>query len=274
MQTLDVDDWPSFEKKLQELQRAEVSAGSTAEFLFRGVTDSTFPLATTLERRAHEGIQICDYFKLILELKPQIESFTGASWETPKYRDVEKSLQDYNTFMFDQVPDPPTYSYMLYLRHHGFPSPLLDWTRSPYIAAFFAFRSATKPANCKVSIYVLLPNRLYRHTKSNGKPWIRRIGPYVTTHRRHFLQQGDYTMCAVFNIGEQPRFSKHEDVVFCGDTHPEIIWKLNIPWAERLKVLKTLDSYNLNEFSLFESVEALMETLAVREIEFGAKRQW
>lgn len=81
-------------------------------------------------------------------------------------------------------------------------------------------------------------------------------------------------MCAVFNIGEQPRFSKHEDVVFCGDTHPEIIWKLNIPWAERLKVLKTLDSYNLNEFSLFESVEALMETLAVREIEFGAKRQW
>jgi len=28
---------------------------------------------------------------------------------------------------------------MTRLRHHGFPSPLLDWPQSPYIAAFFAF---------------------------------------------------------------------------------------------------------------------------------------
>jgi hypothetical protein len=38
-----------------------------------------------------------------------------------------------------------------------------------------------------------------------------------------------------------------------------------------LKVLKMLDKYNLNAFSLFESEESLMETLAVREMEFTAK---
>jgi len=82
-------------------------------------------------------------------------------------------------------------------------------------------------------------------------------------------------MCAVFKVGDQLnewRFAKHEDVFgrgdIRGDIRQDVLWKFSIPWTERVKVLKLLDDYNLNAFSLFESDESLMETLAVREMEF------
>ena len=110
--------------------------------------------------------------------------------------------------------------------------------------------------------------------KVTGSPgsWIRRVGPYVRTHRRHFLQQSDYTVCAEFkNAGDQSGewyFAKHEGVFQRNAPYQDILWKFNIPWTERLKVLRLLDEYNLNAFSLFESEESLMETLAVRELSF------
>ena len=48
----------------------------------------------------------------------------------------------------------------------------------------------------------------------------------------------------------------------------DCLWKFNIPYSERLKVLKYLDGYNINDYSLFGSDESLMETMTLREIHF------
>lgn len=237
------------------------------DFLFRGLDNSAWPLATTLERAGREGMAASAHYATVSRAHPQIESFTRTKWAIRLPPDVDTWLRRGGAWDALRFPTQEEYSYMVHLRHHGFPSPLLDWTRSPYIAAFFAFRSETGPPGGNVSICVFSETPCQCKSRRNGEPQIRRMGPYVTTHRRHFLQQSDYTMCGIFK--KKWHFAKHEDVFVNGNPNQHVLWRFNIPWipwTERLKVLKLLDSYSLNAFSLFGSEESLMETLAFREL--------
>ncbi len=85
------------------------------------------------------------------------------------------------------------------------------------------------------------------------------LGPTVRSHARHVLQQSEYTICFK-RSDNQWSYACHEDVFCKGDSEQDVIWKFNIPTAERLKVLLVLDRFNLNAFSLFGSEENLMET--------------
>lgn len=235
--------------------------------LFRGHADSRWALTTTLERRGYDRMEIAKYYRMIGRAQPQIESITGARFECPTYPEILKLVESYDAFSLGLSGGRfPGYSFLIHLRHHGFPSPLLDWTRSPYVAAFFAFAAQAKGAKRR-SIYAWVPGR-FRILGTNT-PELKRLGPYVTTHRRHVLQQGDYTVCPTFTTAEMKwRFTPHEETIVSDKgSPPNRLWKFNIPSRERLKVLGQLDEMNLNAYSLFGSEESLMDTMTLREME-------
>jgi hypothetical protein len=262
MAIAECESWEDFLDRLREVRESETRAGHEVKFLFRGIGDSTWTLNTTLERAGRQNERILAYMEWILRIHPQIESFTGRKWDVPSFPEVE-------TLLLSAAPTlhnfpGKEYSYIVYLRHHGFPSPLLDWTRSEYVAAFFAFRAPVKPMKDKVSIFVFSEKPRGFKSSSLGEPYIQRVGPYVVTHKRHFLQQSDYTLC--MNSAGGWHFASLGSVFERRESHQDALWKFNLPWSERGKILKILDAYNLNAFSLFDTDETLMETIATREL--------
>lgn len=259
-----VETWDEFTQKVAQLKDRHSNNG--LPLLFRAQSNSNWPLETTLERAKKPRMLVNDYYRLMLKVRPQIEAFTGKRWVMPTYLSVRKLTKEFDRFSLRLTSGRlPGYDYMAYLRHHGFPSPLLDWTRSLHVAGYFAFRKDEPNAQNKhVSIYVLANAKI--QSGSNLEPYVCRLGPYVRTHQRHFLQQSEYTVCVSFD-GEW-RFETYESV-FAVPNHRQVIcWKFDIPFTERLTVLKTLDEYNLNAFSLLNSEESLVETMALREFQF------
>jgi hypothetical protein len=104
-----------------------------------------------------------------------------------------------------------------------------------------------------------------------GAPRIKPIEMIIHTHRRHFLQQATYTVCAEvrgeLDKGSPHVFVSHKRVREKASKRQDIVIKIDIPRSKRVDFLSHLNETNINEFSLFQSEEALMKTLAFREIE-------
>lgn len=185
-----VNDWESFEAEVTRIlddfeARRGTGKGYFSHPLFRGQADHRWRLMTTLERFSTKPWSIKSYYRLLLTVAPAVNSLTPRAWALDPHLEVDER----------EHGPPPGYDFMIYLRHHGFPSPLLDWTRSPYVAAFFAFERRPEPACEAVAVYVFL------EYVGHGKIWsgdgarIIGLGPSVPTHERHYTQQCEYTIC-------------------------------------------------------------------------------
>lgn len=261
MKIVELESWESFEQQVSLMisdwgkLRAEGKYNQWATLRFRGHADAKWKLETTLERFTKKPSWSQEqYYKTIRDIRPAIISLTGKHWDIPEFDDGKLA--------------PSGYEFMIYLRHHGFPSPLLDWTRSPYVAAFFAFQPQEQPESGKVAIYSYLEDfESSGIATDSNEPTVRGLGPYAVTHKRHYAQQCEYSICEQIIDGNYV-YGSHENPKF-GDPNSGLgpVKKYILPASERAKALSCLHRMNVTAFSLFGSEESLMETLAYQEIE-------
>jgi len=255
-----LDTWEECEQRL--LQIESDNSKSLTGVWFRGQPNASWGLKTTLERRTSRIFSVEEYWELSVRIKPILEGMTGNHWKTGEWSEPSWPFEVY-------FRDAMNYEYLAYLRHHGFPSPLLDWSRSPYVAAYFAF--APPEMTHDVAIYTF--SETPHNTKSSagrGPKIISHGGYNLKTHKRHYQQQSTYTVCVVQDETTPFwRFVSHENLLDSKDTEMEqdVLYKTIVPSSERVKVLKHFDRFNLNGFSLFGSEESLMDMLAFREID-------
>jgi len=258
MKIVNLESWESFEKEVSKFFDAvqkiktEKHPFIVSTPIFRGHANASWKLQTTLERFTERTFGVEDYYWTMQSVRPAVVSITEKNWDLPES-------------IVGAIP-PTGYAFMVYLRHHGFPSPLLDWTRSPFVAAFFAFRSREKQTDDRVAIYSYVEWRGDAKHFQGQAPRVHGLGPYVVSHKRHYAQQCEYTICRK-KVDENYEYSSHEAAFLDNKSDQGALTKYTLPVSERTKALKQLYRMNVTTFSLFGSEESLMDTLAYKEIE-------
>jgi hypothetical protein len=234
-----------------------------SEPLFRGHADSRWRLETTLERFIpDEQITVNRYNSYLARAKPTVETITDRKWR------LSRGLRLSHGALVDE---PPSIEFMAYVRHHGYPSPLLDWSRSPYVALYFAFSKARNNQDTAVFVFIKAPEGV--RSGSLRDPQICELSRLSTTHVRHISQQSRYTICVRNIEGDEWAYCSHELAMEPKDASQNSLQKITLPGSLRLEVLDKLDHMNINGYTLFNSEDGLMESLAFREIEALESRQ-
>jgi hypothetical protein len=133
IQTREFKTWSELKEYLTGFSSLDYT--SKERFLFRGQSDSRWALQPTLDRSGVSGRSSQNREDLASSLQLQFER-EAQGLGVP--RDLSARQRE------------------MLARHHGLPSPLLDWTRTPYVAAYFAFDDVVRDVSRQsVAIWIL-----------------------------------------------------------------------------------------------------------------------
>jgi hypothetical protein len=146
--------------------------------------------------------------------------------------------------------------FLAFLQHNGFPTPLLDWTYSPYVAAYFAFESVNhfEPQTDRVAIYVLnqqawgsAHDQVYDFADTSAHVSVLR--PRIVGNHKLAVQQGCFTWSNVVDIEGYIKSHETEERRF--------LTKYTLDVRERPRVMRELSLMGMSAVQLMPSVEAV-----------------
>ena len=277
-----VTSWENFELLLKEFDEGD--------WIFRGHANAEWRLETSLERATLKSLRPTAEGAESLKVRLNQQVSEGAL-----LFDFQRRAHHYiaHTPADDEVVD-----WLALMQHYGAPTRLLDWTRSPYVALYFALERAVPAVRCAVwaiesrwlnehaeeiirqadseypkgedlrARYRYLNRVLLRDTNSKA---ILSTNP-IRMNERMAAQQGLF-LCNLNSIDDFD-LSLLRMIVDSKPPHRPVVRKLVLATDYRIAFLRQLTRMNITSASLFPGLDGFARSLGVNlEINLESSRR-
>jgi len=223
-------------------------AGETdlAGTIFRGQAQSDLPLRTSFHRCGRRNFR-----RYVTEDVPTLR------------RLLESQLNS----TFPEQDSRETGCLLALAQHHGYPTPLLDWTQSPFIAAYFAFRDCLRtwnaePSDRHVRIFVFNCNQ-WRWGSSAEVAWEEtqfRLAPLNLAARYNPRAVPQQSVLLFSNLVDIEQFVKWEE----GQSARRHMYRIDIPVSDCRIAMHQLALMGITAGSMFPGIDGACRSLAER----------
>lgn len=246
----DVESWEDFVRLVS-------SWDGFRNWCFRGQADARWPLLSSLSRQISVS-KVCE-----------------PAWERQEDR-IRRIFQRKSHLFLDALPADDQLEWLALMQHHGAPTRLLDFTWSPYVAAFFALERATDHAAVWALNLPLLWELHERHRfggiqVSDADPRdADSFKQYYQSNRYRFAWQGDPFRMPQRVVAQSGTFlvTSHlgatvDDILAGYPGSGELLIKLVLHTRNlRAHAMAALYSMNITNATLFPGLDGLARSMA------------